>query len=384
MTAGFTVNTSRVDGFEGFREAVHGSHVDVMQLQQGQFRGSLTHIGVGDFSLSVGSFSVGIRTQRISTDPKLIVGMLLASENRVTHWSYDMDPGDVLVIPPGVEHDGRFHGAASYAAMRLDLADVASVFRGEAWMSDPENWCNRNRYRADPRLGALAAEKLRMIVSRLADPDVSMSREAADFWRRAIIDVITTTVMEAQPSDIREPMPQVGRLISERRALHRRRRRQARAYFRDLRGVPRVAPDPSPCIPRGVRLRPGHVPSAEAVMRRPFCASRQRSADNNDRGSCTAARLPQPQPVFRLLSFAVRRISVRDVRKIASPMAPVAGGTNTHAIEEIILHHARHPVLVRLGEIVCAFLAPPATSCRDIRRRPSPATHRARTRPDWI
>ena len=213
MAADFTVSTSRVEGFEGFREAVHGSHVDVMQLQRGRFRGLLTHIGVGDFSLSVGSFSVGIRTQRTSTDPMLIVGMLLASENRVTHWSYDMDPGDVLVIPPGVEHDGRFHGAASYAAMRLDLADVASVFRGEAWMSDPENWYNRNRYRADPRLGALAAEKLRMIVSRLADPDVSMSREAADFWRRAIIDVITTTVMESQPSDIREPMPQVGRLV---------------------------------------------------------------------------------------------------------------------------------------------------------------------------
>jgi hypothetical protein len=104
---GLTVITSRVDGFEGFRDAVHGSHVDVMQLQRGRFRGLLTHIGVGDFSLSVGSFSVGLRTQRTSSDPKLIVGMLLGAESRVTHWSYDMDPGDVLVIPPGVDRDGR-------------------------------------------------------------------------------------------------------------------------------------------------------------------------------------------------------------------------------------------------------------------------------------
>jgi hypothetical protein len=28
---GLMVTTSRVDGFEGFRDAVHGSHVDVMQ-----------------------------------------------------------------------------------------------------------------------------------------------------------------------------------------------------------------------------------------------------------------------------------------------------------------------------------------------------------------
>lgn len=110
---GLTVITSRVDGFEGFRDAVHGSHVDVMQLQRGRFRGLLTHIGVGDFSLSVGSFCVGLRTQRTSSDPKLIVGMLLGAESRVTHWSYDTDPGGVLVIPPGVDHDGRFHGTSS-------------------------------------------------------------------------------------------------------------------------------------------------------------------------------------------------------------------------------------------------------------------------------
>ena len=142
---------------------------------------------------------MGLRTQRTSSDPKLIVGMLLAAENRVTHWSYDMDPGDVLVIPPGVEHDGRFHGASSYAALRLDLADVADGLRRRGWMSDPANWRSKNRYRADPRIGAEAVAKLRAIVSRLSDPDARVSPEAADFWRRAIIDVLTATVMHSQP-----------------------------------------------------------------------------------------------------------------------------------------------------------------------------------------
>jgi AraC family ethanolamine operon transcriptional activator len=210
---GLTVITSRVDGFEGFRDAVHGSHVDVMQLQRGRFTGLLTHIGVGDFSLSVGSFSVGLRTQRTSSDPKLIVGMLLGAESRVTHWSYDMDPGDVLVIPPGVDHDGRFHGAASYAALRFDLADVADTFGGESWMSDPANWRHKHRYRADPRIGAEAVAKLRAIVSRLSDPDARVSPEAADFWRRAIIDVVTATVMHSQPPGTTETIPSATRLI---------------------------------------------------------------------------------------------------------------------------------------------------------------------------
>ena len=72
----------------------------------------------GDFSLSIGAFNIGMRTQRTSSDDKLIIGMLLAAEQRVAHWSFDMQLNDVLVIPPRLEHDGVFHGASAYAAMR--------------------------------------------------------------------------------------------------------------------------------------------------------------------------------------------------------------------------------------------------------------------------
>lgn len=211
----FTVTTSRVDGFEGFRNAVHGSHVDVMQLQRGRLSGVLAHIGAGNFSLSVGSFSVGLRTQRTSSDPKLIIGMLLGAENRVTHWSYDMDPGDVLVIPPGVDHDGRFHGAASYAALRLDLSDVAGVFGAESWLGDPTNWSRKDCYRADPRIAGQAIASLREIVSRLVDSDARVSPQAVDFWQRTIIDVVTTTVRQSRPSGTTETIPSAMRVTQK-------------------------------------------------------------------------------------------------------------------------------------------------------------------------
>ena len=215
---GLTVISSCVDGFEGFRNAVLGSHVDVMQLQRGRFRGLLTHIDVGEFSLSVGSFSVGLRTQRASSDTKLIVGMLLDAEDRVTHWSYDMDPGDVLVIPPGVEHDGRFHGAASYAALRLDLSDMAGFFGGEDWMGDPANWSRKDCYRADPTIGRQAVGRLRQIVSRLADPDTHVPPNAVDFWRRAIIGIVTANIQHSRPSGMTEMIPSAIRVT--RKAEH--------------------------------------------------------------------------------------------------------------------------------------------------------------------
>ena len=77
MRRPISVNSCSLNSFEGLHRAIHGSYVEVMQLGRGKFRGSLSHIGIGDFSLSIGSFSVGVRTQRISTDDKLVVGMLL-------------------------------------------------------------------------------------------------------------------------------------------------------------------------------------------------------------------------------------------------------------------------------------------------------------------
>jgi AraC family ethanolamine operon transcriptional activator len=209
------VNTCRLDSFEGLHQAIQGSHVDVMQLGRGKFRGSLSHVGIGDFSLSIGSFSVGVRTQRVPTDDKLVVGMLLDAEDRVTHWSFDMRPADVLVMPPCTEHDGIFHGAAAYAAIRLDLAEITSLFGGEARLSDPAAWLEKNRFRADPSIGAAARQRLPLIVARLARQQSGMSDAVADFWKRSIVDAMTGTIVHSLPPDSRGPLPAASQLVGK-------------------------------------------------------------------------------------------------------------------------------------------------------------------------
>src|SRR4249919_1447719 len=168
MGRSIQINTCSLDSFEGLHQAIQGSHVEVTQLGRGKFRGSLSHVGIGDFSLSIGSFSLGVRTQRISTDDKLVVGMLLNAEDRVTHWSFDMRPADVLVIPPSTEHDGIFLGASAYAAIRLDVAEVTSLFKGEPRLSDPAAWLDKNHFRADPSISVIATRWLPKMVSHLA------------------------------------------------------------------------------------------------------------------------------------------------------------------------------------------------------------------------
>lgn len=208
-----SVSSADLDGFEGLHEAVRGSHVDVMQLRRGRLRGTLSHVSIGDFSLSVGSFNLGVRTQRTSSDEKLIVGMLLSAEDRVTHFAFDMSPADVLVIPPAVEHDGIFHGASSYAALRFDLDEVVTMFAGEARLSDPATWCERNRFRADPAIAAMTAGRLPQIVSRLTQHKDALNQASADFWKRAIIDCITATIVQSLPPDDLGTLPSALRLV---------------------------------------------------------------------------------------------------------------------------------------------------------------------------
>jgi AraC family ethanolamine operon transcriptional activator len=141
--------------------------------------------------------------------------MLLYSEDRVTHWSFDMRPADILVMPPSTEHDGIFRGAAAYAAIRLDLAEVTSLFKGEPRLSDPAAWINKSHHRADPSIIVAATRRLPKMVSHLARHQGELSDAAADFWKRSIMDAVSGTIMHALPPDCRGPLPSAMQLVGK-------------------------------------------------------------------------------------------------------------------------------------------------------------------------
>jgi AraC-like DNA-binding protein len=215
MSQHLAVNTRSLDSFEGLHQAIKGSHVDVMQLGRGKFRGSLSHVGIGDFSLSIGSFSLGVRTQRVPTDDKLVVGMLLNAEDRVTHWSFNMRPADVLVIPPSTEHDGIFLGGSAYAAIRLDISEATQLFTGEPRLSDPAAWLRPNYYRADSSIGIAATHRLPLIISRLAEQQLTLSDKVADFWKRSIVEAVTGTILHSLPPDSRGLLPSARLIVGK-------------------------------------------------------------------------------------------------------------------------------------------------------------------------
>jgi AraC-like DNA-binding protein len=210
--SGFTVETRGINSFEELGDAVQGAQIEVLQLQRGRLRGHLTHMLVGGMPLSVGAFSVGVRTRGVLSDDRVTIGILTGCTNRVTHWSNEMRPADILVIPPGTAHDGRYHGGASYAAISLDEADIASVFGAEPRLGEL-GVVPKTHFRADPREGELVIRRLRDMVASLENIKSTWNADSTVFWKRSIIEMMTATILSNEPSD------RDGHLLSSRRIV---------------------------------------------------------------------------------------------------------------------------------------------------------------------
>jgi AraC-like DNA-binding protein len=212
MTRALTVDRRELDGFEGLQEAVKGTHFDIMQLGRGKMCGSIEHVGIGDFALSFNTFSHGVCAQRTSSDEKILIGMLLGAADRVTHWSFDMMPGDIVVIPPLAEHHAVHCGAASYAVIRLDPCEVPSLFC-DPRLDEMQNWHENNRYRAGPEVGAVAAQGLSRLASHLTRQAKTLSEGAAEFWKRTIIDCMAMSSCYSLPAENDSHLPSALKLV---------------------------------------------------------------------------------------------------------------------------------------------------------------------------
>jgi len=213
MVQYLTVERRDLDGFEGLQQAVQGTHFDIVQLGRGKLHGHVSYLGIDEFTLSVNAFSTGICAQRISADEKVLVGMLLSAADRVSQWSFDMVPGDIVVIPPVTEHHAAHFGASSYACIRVDPNELGSVFAGDPSLSDPANWQQNNRYRAHSDVGTVAVGALSLLAEHLARLKGALSDELAEFWKRTIVECMAVTMRGSLPPDKSGHLPSAMKLV---------------------------------------------------------------------------------------------------------------------------------------------------------------------------
>ena len=240
--------------------------------------------------------------------------MLLSSDDRVTHWSFDMRPADVLIMPPSTEHDGIFHGPAAYAAIRFDLAEVMSLFKGNRGWPILPHGSTKTSIRRTPRSACAATHRLPLIISRLAQAAGRLIRRRRRFLETSIIDAVTGTIVQSLPPDTRGLLPSATQLVRQGRRLSRSRRPSPRARFRDLRPPQRVATDPASRFYDVLGLGP-----ITYLRHKRLCAIHSVLRDS-DPATATVAQVADPARLHRawallsLLSFAVRGVSVGNTR----------------------------------------------------------------------
>jgi len=141
--------------------------------------------------------------------------MLLASAGRVSRWHQDVQPGDICVYPPGVDHDGIYGSGATYAAVSIAPSELVSVLGYESPLADPEFWNRTGVQLTNPLIGEEIRRRLAGIIRNLERNTVAASTQAVDFLRCSIIETFVTSFINAQPPD-RAPRFYAGsRLVRE-------------------------------------------------------------------------------------------------------------------------------------------------------------------------
>jgi AraC-like DNA-binding protein len=209
-----SVNSHRIDRFEELSGAVQGTQIEVLQLQRGRLSGRLTHMLVGGMPFSTGVFSLGVRTRGVLSKDRVTIGTLTGRTDRATQWSHELHPADIVVIPPGDEHDGRFHGGASYAVISLDQVDIASSFGTEPRLREL-GAAPKAHFRADTDNGTFVIRRLREMVARLEGTKPTWDSHAAAFWKRSIIEMMTGAILLGDPSDGDGPLVSARRIVDK-------------------------------------------------------------------------------------------------------------------------------------------------------------------------
>jgi AraC-like DNA-binding protein len=212
-SAPFSIQTHSINHFEELERVVQTARTEITQVERGHLQGELKHFLVGDLPFDLGTFSLGVRSRGVASEDRITISMLTGSTNRVTHWSHEMQPSDVFIWPPGAERYARYHGGASVAVISLAHSDLDSIFSSEPKLQDPGVW-TRNCYRQAAVAGAHNIHALKKVAAGLTAKGASLSAEAVEFWKRAIVEAMTATILENLSSDKDGPPPSALRIVS--------------------------------------------------------------------------------------------------------------------------------------------------------------------------
>lgn len=208
------VRSERLDSIETLTNPIGNSQIEIVQLGRGRLSGELLHGRIEDVAFSRGQFSLSVRATGVFSPDKIVVGILLACVGGSRSLGDPVVPGDVLMHPPGAEHDRLYEGAARFAGVMCDPAEIFDLFAAEEQVSDPEFWTKRRHFRfTDRRTGALGA-LLALLAGRLQHGGIPQGA-AAEYWKRSVLDAFIGPVAMEPGAGRERPVASSTRIVHD-------------------------------------------------------------------------------------------------------------------------------------------------------------------------
>lgn len=208
------VRSERLDSIEELTNPIGNTNIEIVQLGRGRVSGEITRGQIDNVAFSRGHFSVPVRATGVFSRDKLVVGTLLGCSGESRSLTEPVAPGDVIVHPPGGEHDRYYGGPARFAGLMCDPGELPGFFAAEDCMSDPGFWLKRRHFRFGGRRTASLEALMALLVGRLEHGSLR-THGAAEYWKRTIVDAFLGPVAHELAADSERTIPSSVRIVRE-------------------------------------------------------------------------------------------------------------------------------------------------------------------------
>lgn len=191
-----------IDSFEQLRAATPTSNSEIIQLDAGAMKGVLKHATIADLSLGFGTFSRALISRGVYSNDRITIGFLFDGSNRAQR-SDRLET--IRTWGPGAEHERRHINGASFGAISVTPAQVATFFGPDTRFGDPAAWQRAGAFRVDPEKGGAAAAELRNIMASFESRSQAITRRHADYWKRAILEAATAALANIDSAGVFVP-----------------------------------------------------------------------------------------------------------------------------------------------------------------------------------
>ncbi|WP_141342451.1 helix-turn-helix domain-containing protein [Bradyrhizobium sp. USDA 3458] len=207
------LHTQRIECFEELEKTITGVQRDIVQLGRGKMRGRLSHGTIAGLPIDIAAFNRGLRSRGLVRKDRITIGILTSSTERVTCGSHELSPGDLLIGQPGEELDNRHYGGGSVLIISLTPSDIEAMFGSEGRPADPAFWWG-HQFNGTEETVRWVIPRLKELAARLAN-NLVLTAQAAEFWKRAIIETVTASAVAGAPSDRGGPLPSALKTVRE-------------------------------------------------------------------------------------------------------------------------------------------------------------------------